>query len=145
VDVCADGLVKTWSVFLPIPPAAAGGIFFSVAHYSFKFFMKKTAIRKSVAGLLMTVALSASAQEFPAAQIKRGSDLYERNCSPCHGNRMKNPEGAFDLMTFPADQGARFRNSVAKGKNSMPPWESMLKPEDIDALWAYVVAGEKNN
>ena len=25
----------------------------------------------------------------------------------------------------------------------MPPWESLLKPEEIDALWAYVVSREK--
>ena len=91
----------------------------------------------------MAFALSAHAQEFPAEQIKLGADIYARNCSPCHGVGMKNPEGAFDLMTFPKDQAGRFRNSVGKGKNSMPPWESLLKPEDIDALWAYVVAGEK--
>ncbi len=105
--------------------------------------MKKIEFQKSVAGILAAFALSADAQEFPAEQIKQGADMYARNCSPCHGVQMKNPEGAFDLMTFPKDQEGRFRNSVAKGKNSMPPWESLLKPEDIDALWAYVVAGEK--
>ena len=105
--------------------------------------MKKTELQKSVAGMLMALALSAQAQDFPAEQIKLGADTYARHCSPCHGMRMKNPEGAFDLMTFPKDQESRFRNSVGKGKNSMPPWESLLKPEDIDALWAYVVAGEK--
>ena len=56
---------------------------------------------------------------------------------------MKNPEGAFDLMTFPKDNPSRFRNSVTNGKNSMPPWGGLLKPEEIEALWAYVVAGEK--
>jgi putative alpha-1,2-mannosidase len=50
---------------------------------------------------------------------------------------------SFQRYTFPKDQDGRFRNSVAKGKNSMPPWERLLKPEEIDALWAYVVAGEK--
>jgi len=24
----------------------------------------------------------------------------------------------------------------------MPPWDDVLKPDDIEALWAYVVAGE---
>jgi hypothetical protein len=24
----------------------------------------------------------------------------------------------------------------------MPPWGDLVKPEDIEALWAYVVAGE---
>ena len=105
--------------------------------------MKKTELQKSVAGMLMALALSAHAQEFPAEKIKLGADMYARHCSACHGVRMKNPEGAFDLMKFPPDQEGRFRNSDSKGKNSMPPWESLLKPEDIDALWAYVVAGEK--
>ena len=93
--------------------------------------------------MLMALASGAYAQDFPAAQIKQGADIYARNCAPCHGVQMKDPEGAFDLRTFPKDRNDRFRNSVAKGKNSMPPWESLLKPEDIDALWAYVVVGEK--
>ncbi len=84
-----------------------------------------------------------AAQDFTPEQIKLGSDTYARHCSPCHGSRMKNPEGAFDLMIFPKDQQGRFTNSVAKGKNSMPPWDGLLKPEEIDALWAYVIAGEK--
>lgn len=83
------------------------------------------------------------AQDFTPEQIKQGFDTYARHCSPCHGSRMKNPEGAFDLMTFPKDQQGRFTNSVGKGKNSMPPWDGLLKPEEIDALWAYVIAGEK--
>jgi mono/diheme cytochrome c family protein len=105
--------------------------------------MKKIELHKSVAGILMALASSAYAQDFPVDQIKLGADTYARHCAPCHGVRMNDPEGAFDLRTFPKDQDGRFRNSVGKGKNSMPPWDSLLKPEEIDALWAYVVAGEK--
>ena len=101
--------------------------------------MKKAEI---AAGLLFVLASGTHAQEFSAQQIKLGADIFARNCAACHGIRMKNPEGAFDLLTFPKDQPGRFRNSVSKGKNSMPPWESLLNPEQIDALWAYVVAGE---
>lgn len=54
------------------------------------------------------------------------------------------PEGVFDLRKFPRDQHDRFINSVTKGKNSMPPWGGLFKPEEIESLWAYVVAGEKN-
>jgi len=56
---------------------------------------------------------------------------------------MADPEGAFDLRKFPRDQQTRFVTSVSKGKNSMPPWGGLLSAEDIDNLWAYVVAGEK--
>jgi mono/diheme cytochrome c family protein len=96
----------------------------------------------SVLGALMVA--NAQAQEFPAEQIKLGSDTYARHCSPCHGARMKNPEGAFDLPTFPKDQKSRFLTSVGKGKNSMPPWDGLLKPEEIEALWAYVYTGDNN-
>ena len=66
------------------------------------------------------------------------------HCAQCHGQRMVDPGGGFfDLRTFPPDRKARFVNSVSNGKNSMPPWRSVLSPEDIDNVWAYVVAGEK--
>jgi len=90
------------------------------------------------------VAAHAAAQEkFEPAQIKRGSAIYSQNCSPCHGPQMADPAGAFDLRTFPADQKSRFLNSVTKGKNQMPPWGDLFNAEEIETLWAYVMAGEK--
>ena len=89
----------------------------------------------------------ADSPETPAItpdQIKRGSGLYAQHCAPCHGPRMKDPEGSFDLRKFPREEHERFVRSVTKGKNAMPPWGGLLQPADIQALWAYVVAGEKN-
>ena len=84
-----------------------------------------------------------SPEEFLPQQIQKGADIFARHCSPCHGAHMADPQGAFDLRQFPRDQKSRFVHSVSKGKDNMPPWGDLLKPEDIDALWAYVVAGEK--
>ncbi len=56
---------------------------------------------------------------------------------------MEYPGGSFDLRTFPPDQHARFVNSVTKGKNNMPPWGDLFPADDIEALWAYVMAGER--
>ena len=84
-----------------------------------------------------------SLPSFAAAQVAAGADIYERNCSPCHGPHMLDPQSAFNLRNFPHDQHDRFVNSVTRGKNQMPPWGDMLKPGDIEALWAYVVAGEE--
>jgi mono/diheme cytochrome c family protein len=92
------------------------------------------------------MCVPAAAQEtFPPEQIRLGAELFARNCSPCHGPRMQDPEGAFDLRTFPPGQHARFVNSVSNGKNSMPPWAGLLQPQEIEALWAYVMAGEKRD
>ena len=91
----------------------------------------------------LTFPLSAPAQSFSPEQVKKGAALYSQNCAPCHGDRMQDPQGAFDLRTFPHDDKARFVNSVTKGKNSMPPWGDLFKADDIDALWAYVLTGDK--
>ena len=88
----------------------------------------------------------ADSPETPAVtpeQVKRGSALYAQHCAPCHGPRMADPEGAFDLRKFPPEQHQRFVTSVTKGKGSMPPWGDLLKPDEVESLWAYVVAGEK--
>jgi cytochrome c6 len=93
---------------------------------------------------LFLPAAAAVAEDFPPERIRAGAAVFSRNCSPCHGTRMQNPESAFDLTKFPHDQHERFVSSVTRGKNMMPPWGDLLDPADIDALWSYVVAGEKN-
>ncbi|MDQ2801822.1 MAG: cytochrome c, partial [Pseudomonadota bacterium] len=63
-------------------------------------------------------------------------------CSHCHGIHMVNPgNSSFDLRKFPHDQRARFFNSVTHGKGNMPPWGDILKPDEIEAIWAYVRTG----
>jgi len=93
----------------------------------------------SIAALV--IACGPAAAQTPE-QVKTGADIYERNCSPCHGARMLDPQGAADLKKFPHDQRERFVNSVTRGKNQMPPWGDLLKPEEVAALWAYVVSAE---
>ena len=88
-------------------------------------------------------AQSAEGRPYPPEAIRQGAGIYSQNCSACHGARMADPQGAFDLRKFPPDAKNRFVNSVIKGKNAMPPWGDLLKANDIDALWAYVIAGEK--
>jgi mono/diheme cytochrome c family protein len=83
------------------------------------------------------------AQSFPKEQIAAGAELYAVNCSPCHGAHMQDPGAAFNLRKFPPDQHERFVSSVTRGKNQMPPWGDFFKPEQLEALWAYIVAGER--
>jgi mono/diheme cytochrome c family protein len=94
-------------------------------------------------GLVLLGTGAGTAQEFPKAQIEKGADTFATYCAPCHGPHMEYAGGSFDLRTFPPDQHARFVNSVTKGKNNMPPWGDLFQADDIEALWAYVMAGEK--
>ena len=97
----------------------------------------------SLAAAVSQWCATAAAQSFPPQQIATGADIFARNCSPCHGPRMQDPESAFDLRKFPPGEHERFVRSVTNGKNQMPPWGDLLKNDDIEALWAYVTVGEK--
>jgi mono/diheme cytochrome c family protein len=98
----------------------------------------------AVFALAQTAVVRGDTTDGPAPeQVKKGSAIYSQNCSPCHGPRMLDPQGAFDLRIFPKDEKNRFLTSVSKGKNQMPPWGGLLSADDIEALWAYVLAGEK--
>ena len=88
-------------------------------------------------------AAAEEAKGFTPAQIGVGAEIYARNCSPCHSPRMQYPESAADLRKFPRDQYQRFVNVVRRGRNQMPPWGDLFKPDELEALWAYVVAGER--
>ena len=100
-------------------------------------------IRLAAAAALCCMMAAAHSESFPPQQIAAGAEIFSRNCSPCHGARMQDPEGAFDLRTFPPAEHDRFVRSVTNGKNQMPPWGDLLKRDDIEALWAYVTMGEK--
>ena len=97
----------------------------------------------AVSVALVLIGTSATAQEFTPEKIKAGSDIYATYCTPCHGAQMEYPGGSFDLRKFPPEQFARFEASVTRGKNNMPPWGEVLQPGDLEALWAYVMGGEK--
>jgi mono/diheme cytochrome c family protein len=93
--------------------------------------------------LLLMAASVAEAQSFAPDQVRKGAELFAVNCSPCHGPRMQGSESAFDLRKFPPDQRERFLSSVTRGKNQMPPWGDALSSDQLEALWAYVAAGER--
>jgi len=90
-----------------------------------------------------SVAAQGTDGRFEAEQVTKGAALFARNCAPCHGPRMVDPQGAFDLRKFPRDDKIRFVNVLMRGRNAMPPLGGTFAPDEIDALWAYVVAGEK--
>ena len=87
-----------------------------------------------------TFTATAENESFSAAEVKQGAAIYAQNCSACHGPRMLDPQGAFDLRAFPRNERERFITSVTKGKNQMPPWRGVLDMEQVDALWTYVRA-----
>jgi mono/diheme cytochrome c family protein len=95
-----------------------------------------------VAIVCVNAAQAGDEVQFSPEQVKTGATLFARHCATCHGTRMRNPQWAIDLRQFPRDAHARFVDSVSNGKRNMPPWDDVLGPDEIEALWAYVSTGE---
>ena len=106
--------------------------------------MKCSAFSIAAGLILLLICTPAPAEEnFNKEQISAGAEIYAVNCSPCHGARMQDPGSAFNLRKFPHDQRERFISSIVRGKNQMPPWGDFFKPDQLEALWTYVTAGER--
>jgi cytochrome c55X len=75
----------------------------------------------------------------PADEVQEGRRLYVSYCTRCHGVNLVSPGGAFfDLRTFPRDDKERFLRSMKEGKRAMPAWGSIIKPHEMDSIWAYI-------
>ena len=91
---------------------------------------------------LLLVAGAAAAQPVQAQPADKGRQLYNSYCARCHGLNMVTPGSSFfDLRTLGSDEQDRFERSVNQGLRAMPAWGSILKPDDVQALWAYVSTG----
>jgi mono/diheme cytochrome c family protein len=74
-----------------------------------------------------------------AALIETGRRTYVTFCTRCHGVNLVTTGGIGpDLRKFPADGRERFTSAVLKGVRAMPAWDGTIKPEQVDAIWAYV-------
>ncbi len=82
---------------------------------------------------------AAAQGEAPAPSPEAGRKAYTSYCARCHGLNLVVSGGAFfDLRRFPADDKARFLQSVSKGLRAMPAWEGIVKPEQIESIWLYI-------
>jgi mono/diheme cytochrome c family protein len=90
--------------------------------------------------LLGAAATGLAAAE--ATKAEQGAALYALRCSGCHGNDLLNTSGgwSFDLRRLRPDEHDRFVESVTNGKDNMPSWYGILKPEEMEAIWAYIRA-----
>ncbi len=105
-----------------------------------------------LAAVALAAAAAASAQEAsaPAASApaavtpvaatpEEGRRAYTSFCVRCHGiNLAVGSSAYFDLRTFPKDDKARFLESVTKGKRQMPAWGGIVRPDQMEAIWAYI-------
>ncbi len=92
----------------------------------------------------LCASCAAPAQDAAVAQqqqelVAAGRKAYTSYCTRCHGiNLVVTGSAFYDLRTFPRDDKERFLRSVLQGVRAMPAWEGIVKPQEVQALWAYI-------
>ncbi len=77
------------------------------------------------------------------ARIEEGIAVYKEHCVTCHGENLVSPGPHADLRQLqPADRD-RFNRIVWNGRGQMPPWKGIVKDEELDAVWAYVMSARQ--
>ena len=94
-----------------------------------------------VAGVTFALVSTGSAIHADA-KVEAGASIYGDYCSSCHGEQLRNTSGGvtFDLRRLRPEDHERFAKAVLDAKGPMPPWRGVLKPEQIEAIWAYIRA-----
>ena len=100
--------------------------------------MPQSSIASSPSPASPTQGAQATIAQDPAALVSQGRRVYTSLCARCHGLNLVSGGLGADLRQFPRDGHERFRQSVTKGVRAMPAWEGVLKPGDLEALWAYI-------
>lgn len=80
----------------------------------------------------------AGAQDAAPVPAEAGRKLYISACQRCHGINLVTSGIGFDLRTFPQAEKERFIRSVTHGLRAMPAWNGILKPEQMELIWAYI-------
>ena len=97
--------------------------------------MGKFCIGTLLLGLAFSPGVAAAQTEEKA---RAGEQVFDTNCAACHGERMSNPNGIFDLTQLREGDRPRFDRVLANGKGQMPSWAGVLSPEEMDQVWAYI-------
>lgn len=108
-----------------------------------------TGFKKTLSILVVVIALLFSTLVSPAwaddAAIAQGAKVFSANCASCHmnGNNIvmanKNLK-AETLKRYGMDSIDAIVTQVTNGKNAMPSFRGRLKPDQIQAVAAYVLA-----
>ncbi len=125
-------IIKLIAVFVSIPLAVVG-------------FKKKNKALALVALLLIIAAYGlaemSKKKPYPVKQVEAtasAEEIYKVNCASCHGDDgARQLGGAKDLSTSMITKDEA-KVIIAKGKNNMAGFESVLTPEQIDAVAEYV-------
>lgn len=92
-----------------------------------------------IAGAMAGLAHAQGAKPDPD-KVAQGEQVYAGYCQVCHGDNLVSSGQTFDLRMLKPDERERYQRAVFNGKGQMPPWKGVINDEQIDAIWAYIMA-----
>lgn len=101
--------------------------------------LRRFASAALAAAILATAALAEDFKPDPS-KVEEGELVYGNYCQTCHGDNLVNTGQTFDLRRLQPKDRPRFQNAVEKGKGQMPPWKGVVKDEEIEAIWHFVMS-----
>lgn len=130
--------------FLPAPFGEGPGI---VAQYEADVAKHQASQPAQAAPTVTDDELSQLASN--AAAIADGKSVYETNCAACHradGGGLIGPN-LTDAMWIHGGTPTQVHHTIAVGvlEKGMPPWERILKPEQLNNVTAYVLSLQGTN
>jgi mono/diheme cytochrome c family protein len=88
-------------------------------------------------GLLFLWNLSSCGEEPKTAGPVDAQALFIKRCATCHGSEGNLQLSGAKNITLSQLSADEIKNQIIHGKGGMPPFESMLTVQEIDALTAY--------
>jgi cytochrome c oxidase cbb3-type subunit III len=72
--------------------------------------------------------------------LGKGAHLFQRSCTACHNRQAQGSVGPnlTDAYWLNGNRIEDLANTIRFGHNAMPAWETVLSPEDISHLIAYI-------
>lgn len=124
---------------LPHPFGEGGG---NVAEYEAAVAKAQAAMPEQTGPMVTEEQLVALRSDGVA--LAEGKTLYETNCAACHradGGGLIGPNLTDDAWIH-GGSAMEIHNTIAVGvlAKGMPPWERILKPEQVNAVTAYVLS-----
>ncbi len=67
------------------------------------------------------------------------AQLFQDNCSRCHGDKRQGKDGPSLLPERLTKDASAYAKTITNGSWPMPPWDNLLSAEEINALSEWIL------
>ena len=91
----------------------------------------------SLLAFVFSLCFEACSEESKTQRPVDAQALFIKRCATCHGSEGNLQMSGAKKLTLSQLSADEIKNQIIHGKAGMPPFESMLTVQEIDALTAY--------